>query len=272
MFDTKNKGNSQDSWNDSGAAVGATVIEGFYLSREFADEQPRIRDVELGERLGYSRVRDIRALIKSLLKTKKLSNVHNRGAAPRPHFGANVADTEYWLTRTETLIVIVRSDTAIAYQITEQIITVFEAFLDGKFHARPASPPPPSSPQLGDIMEQLKRLSAAVEALQSGPSAATGAVSPTQYAALRSDAGVLARWEHRAGLASSVAAARASIDQDLRSRTGWGGKSRPWTTLPAHLLAEARTVLRERMARSRAQVPEGDQLALPYDPDSKLKH
>lgn len=132
--------------------------------------------------------------------------------------------------------------------------------------------PAPSPVDLAPLFAELRSLRAAVEALQSGPSAATGAVSPTQYRALRSDAGVLARWEHRAGIATSAAAARASIDQDLRSRTGWGGKARPWTTLPAHLLAEARTVLRERMARSRAQVPEGaEQLALPYDP-ARVKH
>jgi hypothetical protein len=165
---------------------------------------------------------------------------------------------------------------SVGYRVRSRRGTEFRIWATAQLRERllASRAPAPIPVDLAPLLEELRSLRAAVEALQSGPSAATGAISPTQYAAFRSDAGVLARWEHRAGLATSAAAARASIDQDLRSRTGWGGKARPWTTLPAHLLAEARTVLRERMTRSRAQVPEGEQLALPYDPAaaSKVKH
>jgi hypothetical protein len=266
MFDSKNKGSSQDTDEVGAEAVGATVIDGFKLSREFADGKSRTRDIEIGTRLGFARERSVRQLIKT---NKKLSNVMLRHVAQRDSLGRARVVTEYWLTRTETLILITLSETEIAHQLTDQIIAVFEAFLDGKLTPQTAAP---DSVKLDALIAEVRSLRASVDVLQSGPGSHTGAISPTQYRALRSDAGTLARWEHRAGLAPSVAAARASIDQDLRSRTGWGGKARPWTTLPIHLLAEARTVLRERMQRMRAQLPEGaEQLALPYDP-KPVKH
>lgn len=114
-----------------------TLIEGFHLSRTFDDGLARIRDVELGERLEYSQTRHVRRLIRSMIASGKLKDVAHRTAAVRSGFGPNQAEVEYWLTRAQALKVIMRAETAVADQLSDEIIAVFEAYLDGRM--RPTS-------------------------------------------------------------------------------------------------------------------------------------
>jgi hypothetical protein len=127
-----------------------TILEGFQLSRSFADGKARIRDVELGERLGYRDTHTLRKFIESLFTSKRLnrsevvevtSETSKRGGRP---------GREFWLTRQQALVVVIRSEQPIAVALSDEIIAVFEAFLDGRLGS---APPAARSPLLADTFQ-----------------------------------------------------------------------------------------------------------------------
>ena len=123
------------------------------------DDEPRIRDIELGERLGFARPAKIRDLIKRLARLGKLKDVRCIPTVGRQQTGLGrtraLVVNEFWLTQRQALKVILKSETAIADQIQEEVIDVFEAYLGGQLVA-PAEPQQvaipvlPNSPTLGD--------------------------------------------------------------------------------------------------------------------------
>lgn len=109
------------------------VIEGWTL--DVAGE-PMVRDLELGERLGYERPRDIRKLIERMVADGKLNDIHRcatvaRGAAPQPV-------TEFWLTEAQALKVAAKSETAPADALLDEMIRVFMLARRGQLPAPPA--------------------------------------------------------------------------------------------------------------------------------------
>lgn len=93
------------------------------------DEQEKIRDVDLADKLGYTRSRDIRKLIERLMKEGKLPGVCQRATVARYESRPGVFQerevTEYWLNEPQALKVIAKSSTPTADEILDQIITVF---------------------------------------------------------------------------------------------------------------------------------------------------
>ncbi len=101
----------------------------FSLWEGAPDEEPRIRDVDAAERLGYERPRKIRELIERLYPG--YSGLYVRDAVevtPMPRGGARKTTVrEAWLTEAQLLKVIARSETAIAEAILDEMIRVYMA-------------------------------------------------------------------------------------------------------------------------------------------------
>jgi len=96
------------------------------------DAEPRVRDLDLGARLGYERASDFRALVKRLANSGILNDIDYIGVARRielnPGRGSFRDVIEYHLTEVGALVAISRSDTAMATLITRQVIETFLAY------------------------------------------------------------------------------------------------------------------------------------------------
>lgn len=105
---------------------------------QFADnDEPRIRDIDLAERLGFERPRAIRQIIERHAEAGNISPFHRhtveRWNAGRK--GAQVRErevTEYWLTLEEALFITTQSETKNAVRITKVMIAVFAAIMRGQ--------------------------------------------------------------------------------------------------------------------------------------------
>lgn len=104
------------------------------------DDVPRVRDLDLGKRLGYERPRKFRELVERLRRDGILNDIDCRPTVGRqlvPASGSFRDVTEYHLTERGALKAIVKSETPKAVEITGQVIDVYLA-------AREASRPAPS--------------------------------------------------------------------------------------------------------------------------------
>lgn len=98
--------------------------------------EPRIRDLDLAERLGYSHPINIRNLIRRLVAEKKLSPVFvvstvKTSKMPRNGGVREVRSEEFWLTEAQALKVIARSETGVADKILDEMIDVFRLAIRG---------------------------------------------------------------------------------------------------------------------------------------------
>jgi phage antirepressor YoqD-like protein len=111
-----------------------TNVDGWTLATGgFADAEPRMRDIDLAERLEYERPRDVRRLIISLWRTGKLSNIAQRDVEERADGQvASRSATEFWLTETQALKVVAKSATAKADALLDEVIRVFVAVRRGQ--------------------------------------------------------------------------------------------------------------------------------------------
>ena len=114
-------------------------VEGWPLGFLAGSQEPRVRDTDLGERLGYDRPRDVRKLIERMEIAEKLKDVHRcatvaRGAAPE-------VLTEYWLTEAQALKVAAKSETDVADALLDEMIRVFMLARRGLLETRPALSP-----------------------------------------------------------------------------------------------------------------------------------
>lgn len=86
------------------------------------DGEPRIRDLDLAERLGYRRPGDIRELI------RRFSNdLGFLRTAPQNRKGRGRPAEEYWLTEAQALFVVAKSETPRATAILKLVIDAFIA-------------------------------------------------------------------------------------------------------------------------------------------------
>ena len=109
------------------------IVEGFEIWVA-DDAEVRIRDTDLGARLGYEQPRDIRKLIGRLRKEKRLSQVAMRAIVARmrnKQGERSVTVNECWLTREQALIVCMRSDTKGAAAVQDAMVAVLLRVFDG---------------------------------------------------------------------------------------------------------------------------------------------
>lgn len=156
--------------------IGLTEIDG----------EPRARDIEIAERLGYSRPANIRNLIK-----RNLSEIEGFGPAlrrealvERPQGGGNDAD-EFWLTEEQALLVAALSKTENAASVRAMLIRCFVAWRRG--HLLPAGAEltlaPAARSAIGGIVKDVvhKQLAEIVPAMVEGALLEGGHVVSTEY-------------------------------------------------------------------------------------------
>jgi hypothetical protein len=125
------------------------VVDGWSVTID--GDEPRILDEELGARLAFSRVRDIRKLIERMIADGFLNDSDIRATVARVATGvASRSATVYRLSETGALLVIARSNTKIAHAITRQVVQVFIAVRRGQLAAPQPVPVLSTSPLVGD--------------------------------------------------------------------------------------------------------------------------
>lgn len=109
--------------------IGLTEIEG----------EPRARDIEIAERLGYARPRAIRDLIKNNLAEIEAFGTAPRRTAPFASGNGAVKETEeFWLNEEQALLLAALSKTENAAAVRAMLIRCFVAWRRG--HLVPAVP------------------------------------------------------------------------------------------------------------------------------------
>ena len=100
------------------------------------DDEPRVRDVDLGERLGYAEPRAIRKLIRRLVEKGEIAGILTRDTVERVarsgRGSVNIEATEFWLTEREALMVCSASDAPNAPVVRAALVDLFIAWRRGK--------------------------------------------------------------------------------------------------------------------------------------------
>lgn len=100
------------------------------------DDEPRVRDLDLGERLGYANPRKVRELIKRLIESGEIAGVHVRptvGRTSMPRGGSRAVEVdEFWLTEREALLVCSASDAPNAGVVRAALVDLFIAWRRGR--------------------------------------------------------------------------------------------------------------------------------------------
>lgn len=86
----------------------------------------RMRDLDLGEALGFDRPRNVRKLIqthRNILETLEATNLLQVEQTPK----VGRPSREYWLSKKQCLYICAKSDTDLAAMITIRMVEVFDA-------------------------------------------------------------------------------------------------------------------------------------------------
>lgn len=117
------------------------------------DDEPRILDTMLAERLGFGRATSIRILIeRNRAELSLYGSLHRRDANPGKQGGR--PGKAYWLNEGQALVICALSRTDKAAEIRKAIIDVFMAYRRGKLvdvaahYRRPPTPQTPPAPAL----------------------------------------------------------------------------------------------------------------------------
>lgn len=123
--------------------------------------EPRVRDLELGERLGFDRARDVRKLIE-----RNLVELGAHGTcATVAHVVRGNPVTEYLLNEPQALLVCMFARTPKATEVRRQVVEVFLAWRRGELQAAPRGETAPIAG--GDpVVAQLARLTERLDALE----------------------------------------------------------------------------------------------------------
>ena len=108
------------------------------------DGEPRARDLDIAERLGFERPRKIRELIeRNLIEIEGFGVCPTVGRTSGPKGGRPTA--EYWLNEEQALLVAALSDAPNAVAVRRMLIKVFVAWRRGQIGAAAALPQPTSA-------------------------------------------------------------------------------------------------------------------------------
>ena len=94
--------------------------------------EPRVYDLHLAECLGFERPADIRKLIKrNEEKLNKFNHIATVARCIELGNGAKRAVDEYYLDRKQSIYIAMKSETDKAFEVQEDIIRVYDAYLNG---------------------------------------------------------------------------------------------------------------------------------------------
>lgn len=106
----------------------------FDLSIQDFDGEPRMRDIEIAEALGFGRGRDLRKLIdRSVARLEEFGLIIRATVARIDQPGPN--PEVYWLNEHQAFYICTQSKTEKAFEVTREIITLFVAWRNGHLPA-----------------------------------------------------------------------------------------------------------------------------------------
>ncbi len=109
--------------------MGAICVNGWSLTVG-EDREPRVRDIDIGERLGFARPRDFRKLVERMVRDGILNDFDVRATVARQDSatgwgGHRKAVVEYHLSEVAARLAAARSDTAKAIEVTRSMVEAF---------------------------------------------------------------------------------------------------------------------------------------------------
>lgn len=124
------------------------------------DDVPRVRDLDLGERLGFARPRDFRKLVARLVRDGILNDSDHCATVARREIGLGLRRDvlEYHLTERGALKAIVKSETAKAVEITGQVIDVYLAVRSAQARPSPIQLDVAHGPRIGETELERREL------------------------------------------------------------------------------------------------------------------
>lgn len=247
-------------------SLALTSIEGWTLATSgFADGQPRVRDLELAEHLGYERPRKIRDLLRDLVAAGKLkdSEVCTTAGQTSPLGGR--PSTEYWLTEAQALKVVAKSETAKADAILDEVIRVFIAVRQA-----PAALVNVEAQMMARFEALVAPFTATMTAMAKAMQDLTGCtISDIDAKWLSREVKAIAKLRAMGSPTSKGEnSERRYLYNKLGAAVSWTGSGRRWSGLPASKVAEARAALAEMRKDALRAFPNvaSLQLSLPEAP------
>lgn len=214
-------------------------VNGWDLVKGEGEDEPRIRDLDLAERLQYRESRLIRKLIKRLIDDGFLACIHVRSTVERtsmPRGGVRETEVqEYYLTEAEALLVISRSETVAATRIMQEVIGVYVALRRGLLAGTNptqllAAVRDTLSSELLSIREETRLLKERVVALDRHPN---GLMGDTDAAELRRQINVVAHIRQELGEAGVFVSIYRRVDDAIRREVGYPNeKGAKWELCP----------------------------------------
>lgn len=233
-----------------------------FVAWEQSKDEPRIRDIDLAERLGYERPEAIRDLIKRLIRDGKLNdNEVFRVVRKTSELGGR-PPTEFWLTEAQALKVIAKSEAAMADPILDDMIRVYMAVRRGLIG-------PGESVGMRELVTTVATLSKTVEALaQKIDAGSTGSIAPADLREIEKEIAVLCKYrvflgkhDHVETERGKLSSARGVIQQRIAAISHWAGTGTKRKLMPSdkvpHVKAELNRIWRDLdEARKERGVPE----------------
>lgn len=233
---------------DTGASMSLTTVEGWSIA--MVEDEPRVRDLDLAERLGYGRSRDIRELVKRYEKSGDLSAVDVSRTVRRTQVGVAERDvTEFWLSEAAALFIVTKSETANAIALTKEMIRVFMLVRRGTM--QPAI-------DVGALVAEMQAMRvelAATNARMAMWQMDSGVIGPDRAERYLSRIRLIALAWVAQGKALSTRAGGAAIRQHLAAILGFGGTGKAWQRFPIYRVSELEVALAS-LERDAQRVPE----------------
>lgn len=212
--------------------VRTETIEGWPVGFG-SDEEPRIRDLDLGERLGCARADEARELVKRMITAGKLSDseVFRRSLKTGPRGGR--PGSEYWLTEEQALLVATQSGTEAAWALTREIVRVYMLARRGQIQiAPPQAIVGPSNEALHSLVVGLYGV---VEELRGQLARAhtPGVLTYDQRLTISREVRSLAEGREVLGYSKDRKSAESWINARIVSAAQWGGTGANRRNMPA---------------------------------------
>lgn len=130
---SQNANRSAESSRHDGSSANLRPAPVSDLALSVVADEPRVRDIDLAERLGFDRPRKIRDLIKANIEELQIHGIlPSTGAKSTDAFGRGRPGLEYWLNEPQALLVCMFSRTANAARVRKMLIEVFMEWRHGR--------------------------------------------------------------------------------------------------------------------------------------------
>jgi hypothetical protein len=243
-------------------ALALTSVEGWTLATSgFADGQPRVRDIELAEHLGYERPAKIRDLLQRLAPDGNLSGSEVFTTVGKTSRLGGRPSRECWLTESQALKVVAKSETPLADAILDEVLSVFLAVRHGSLVPQPAPLDVQMRALFAEMVAPTLALMNTVLARFQDMSGAT--ISDADWRWLRAEVCRIAKLRVSGNPNSrGENSERRIIYNKLGAGVAFTGRGAHWRVLPLSKVAEAKVALAEMRADAERHVPAPRQLSL----------